>query len=537
MKKALVAFLALVSVVSWSAALLASTSFRGAQAALIQPALPHHHAVVLAPRILEPNKPVADVSKLNAVMSLVGRTAAEPQVLGTSTSQLNVLSASEAVALGKPGTVLVLNQLKGKVAISDFDIDLKTFALIPNKSYPILNTNIDDLLTGSGFVINPDGYIITSAHVISKNNALSQTVTKVSSRWNEVFKYQLSELSKKELAAYKNYLLKTYDITDISSVDKINALIDSAVAKYVKQYAAPLVDQSIVVVDKSQKKSFLDSGNELAEIFSRGLPVKAVDFDQQYEDSGKDVALILVAARNMPAVALGDSGSITSGDKVFVLGYPGNAVIDASDYFEPTLTQGVISAVKTVDGQKLFQLDTKISHGSSGGPLLDAQGKVLGIITYLTGDNTMGDQFAYALPVELVKDLLKANNIKPGLGKYGTSLLLGFDYQHQQVCQSAIKSFKAAAQTDSRFPVNEQTDPLIADCQSLITSGQSKDSPWDIVRIYIEQSRANAVLTGFLVLLILGFGIFVAIHLIKKYRQQNFNLPPMPMPPSAPLAA
>jgi len=88
-----------------------------------------------------------------------------------------------------------------------------------------------------------------------------------------------------------------------------------------------------------------------------------------------DLALVRVAGRFVaPArLSLGRSAGIRVGQEVFAIGSPlGN---------EGTVTRGIISAVRTVEGMTLLQTDAAINPGNSGGPLLDRHGYVVGVTT------------------------------------------------------------------------------------------------------------------------------------------------------------
>jgi tetratricopeptide (TPR) repeat protein len=71
---------------------------------------------------------------------------------------------------------------------------------------------------------------------------------------------------------------------------------------------------------------------------------------------------------------------------------------------ERTITQGVVSANRELDGRKLLQISTPISHGSSGGPIFNSDGMVVGIAVGTLAD---GQNLNFAIPVELLRDLVK----------------------------------------------------------------------------------------------------------------------------------
>jgi serine protease Do len=82
----------------------------------------------------------------------------------------------------------------------------------------------------------------------------------------------------------------------------------------------------------------------------------------------RDVAIIKTDARDRTPLAL-KRGPVTPGQRVYAIGSP------AGKKFEGTVSSGIISADRTVDGLRYVQSDVMVSHGSSGGPLLNEMGK------------------------------------------------------------------------------------------------------------------------------------------------------------------
>jgi serine protease Do len=89
-------------------------------------------------------------------------------------------------------------------------------------------------------------------------------------------------------------------------------------------------------------------------------------------DKGRDVALIKAEPRGRtPLVSRGQSPDL--GEAVFAIGTP------FDQKFQSTISKGVISSKRTFDGYAYLQSDVAINPGNSGGPLLDEQGRLLGI--------------------------------------------------------------------------------------------------------------------------------------------------------------
>ncbi len=98
-------------------------------------------------------------------------------------------------------------------------------------------------------------------------------------------------------------------------------------------------------------------------------------------DSAHDLALLSIAGGAAPPLSVGDSGSMHVGDEVYAVGNP--------EGLEGTFSDGIVSGIRKIGGERLLQITAPISPGSSGGPVLNANGKVVGVAvaTFRGGQN------------------------------------------------------------------------------------------------------------------------------------------------------
>lgn len=114
----------------------------------------------------------------------------------------------------------------------------------------------------------------------------------------------------------------------------------------------------------------------------------------RYYDLQRDVCALTVPGLRAPAVELGDTRTVKVGATVFAVGAP--------EGLELSMSEGIVSGLRTLHSAEYIQTTAAISHGSSGGGLFDDNGRLLGLTTfYLKG----GEQLNFALPVEWIKDL------------------------------------------------------------------------------------------------------------------------------------
>jgi serine protease Do len=146
-------------------------------------------------------------------------------------------------------------------------------------------------------------------------------------------------------------------------------------------------------------------------------------------DRKLDLAVVRIAASNLPALKLGDSSALKQGAQVIALGNPVG--------LEHSVVQGVVSAKREFDGVELIQLAIPIEPGNSGGPLLDARGRVQGLLNM---KSAVTANLGFAVPANALQTLLDRPNPIP-MSRW---LMLGaLDPQEWQPIMGARWSRKA----------------------------------------------------------------------------------------------
>lgn len=136
------------------------------------------------------------------------------------------------------------------------------------------------------------------------------------------------------------------------------------------------------------------------------------------QDAGNDLALLKVDMVGVPTVrplAFGDSTSVKVGDPTLAIGNPFG--------FDRTLTSGIVSAlqrqIQAPDGfaiENVIQTDAPIDPANSGGPLLDADGRVIGVNSQIAAGGVGGDGdngVAFAVPIDTAKAFIPRVEASP----------------------------------------------------------------------------------------------------------------------------
>ena len=138
-------------------------------------------------------------------------------------------------------------------------------------------------------------------------------------------------------------------------------------------------------------------------------------------DSKTDVAILKIEANvSLPAVTLADSDLLRVGDIVFAIGNPRDLGL--------TATQGIVSALERNRGgqilgagsyENFIQTDAAINLGNSGGALVDAWGRLVGINTAIVSNSGGSIGLGFAIPVNMVlnvaSNLIKSGEVPRGM--------------------------------------------------------------------------------------------------------------------------
>ncbi|MDB6166091.1 MAG: degQ [Lacunisphaera sp.] len=144
-------------------------------------------------------------------------------------------------------------------------------------------------------------------------------------------------------------------------------------------------------------------------------------------DPKTDVAVIKIEAENLPAATLADSAKLRVGDVVFAIGNPLGV--------GQTVTMGIVSAtgrhvgiLDEVAGYEDFiQTDAAINQGNSGGALIDARGRLVGINSAIISNSSGNIGIGFSIPINLansiMSSLIETGTVSRGYLGVGTQIL------------------------------------------------------------------------------------------------------------------
>lgn len=161
-----------------------------------------------------------------------------------------------------------------------------------------------------------------------------------------------------------------------------------------------ITNRHVVPVGTTKVSITLSDGTELDDVSIVG---------RTSENDSLDIAFLRInnkKGKSLTPAKLGDSSKVQVGDKVIAIG-------NALGQFHNTVTSGIISGfgrsvqagdeTKVETLQNLFQTDTAINQGNSGGPLVNINGEVIAINTAVAGD---AENIGFAIPINDLKGLI-----------------------------------------------------------------------------------------------------------------------------------
>ncbi len=296
-------------------------------------------------------------------------------------------------------TVYIENGVSGVVTLKDPFL---------NKTVDI-NVAYDPMDSGSGVIVTKDGYIITAFHVVSDPNALDQQNILRKMDSNDVNQY-LKEAAVKEYLSQGNPQLGT-KLLGNNSGSTYSSETDNQVSNITDS-----MSQKNLLTVKSSKQVIKVKFPALSNV-GNSLNASLVDVGNSGTD--EDVAILKVDSVNkdLPALSV-SSQKPRIGENIFIYGYPGNTNenYQKAQSIVPKTTSGSLTAETSSSGTVYYKTNAPTAEGYSGGPVVDTQSSVLGILIYGSTSSKQfkqqsGTESGIFLSSNYIIQICKENNV------------------------------------------------------------------------------------------------------------------------------
>jgi serine protease Do len=405
----------------------------------------------------------------------------------TATGQDSRLSGVQNYALNRPGVVMIRTEYSANVYVNSMRMDNRAFNRLldsiqnldhgggvtseqkldivlremNNRPARFFQTTFDyikqpEQITsiGTGFFLTGNGYVATNCHLIDREDAFIR---------RQFILAAFRQITEASIAA-----LETSWATHFTEQQR-SLLYNTYASVYSRLFSMILYDlrKTIYVVYRVDNEGGPpDTVKKAADIVIKGQPMP-----------GKDIAILKIAdGDQLPVLKLAPELLPRVGEQLFVYGYPGpvtnNDFVSAASAIEPTLTTGIVSAIKqSVGNWPVIQMDANINHGSSGGPVCNENGEVVGLTTFGSLENTGGlaAGLNFAVPVSILNEYLDSAAVNPAPSEASRRFAHALDTYDQHRYGTALREFRAVQQLNAHYP---GIYTYIGDCQAMIKAGK-----------------------------------------------------------------
>lgn len=322
--------------------------------------------------------------------------------------------------------------------------------------------------TCTGWLVTPDGYLVTAAHCTVQDGQQLTTL---------LAQQALPPIDKQDAQSWLNQLgsFGNVPVTD----DDVQQLVRIASTFNQEHLTIGQVQQTVRVVMPA-------AGGGTPQ------PVTAFVVGAGTPYPGQDYSLLKVDGfSDLPSLALGDDSGLQIGDTVYIDGFPGTVMTSPftnASQLDPTFTSGPINAYRTsTDNVPYLQTQAPAYHGNSGGPVLDSAGRVIGTLIAGAVDNSGQvnvEGYEFVLPVRIVRNGLREHNVTPRIGATTRIYNQAVDDYYRHFYRRALDGFDRVHQLAPDYP---GVATFIGDAHRAIAAGEDRTPrsgggpPWPAV--------------------------------------------------------
>jgi S1-C subfamily serine protease len=335
------------------------------------------------------------------------------------------ISPQEALLRAKPAVTLVIVEVPAEVTLTCPGGREQTVTPSPFRE------------TATGWFLDPSGWLITNAHVVTPAHKPSERLSK-----------DLAERAARTACGERG-MIAAAATAKVKLDPSVSVMLSNGIrfSASVAKYSPPVTGEAM---------------------------------------SGRDLALLRVEAADMPTLPLGNSSTLKIGDRLHILGFPGvvltHELLNASAKAEASVTNGAVSGFKQDRaGDPVIQTDAAAALGNSGGPAVDDQGRVVGVLTFVSdgGEGGAVQGFNFLIPVQAVREFLAGTAAKTDQpGNFNRAWHAALEQFFAGRYTTAAKSLAEANRLAPELP---DVKRITAENAELIKNPPPRPFPWALV--------------------------------------------------------
>ncbi|HEY4966134.1 MAG TPA: trypsin-like peptidase domain-containing protein [Puia sp.] len=386
-------------------------------------------------------------------------------------SRAQKLSAVQNYGINRPGVVMVrtvfsadvyvnkmqldsrhFNQMVDSIQRSDsggiiytaeqkLDIVLKEIYNHPNRFFKASLDYIKEpeeiTSSGTGFVVTADGYVATNCHLIDRDNAFIH---------RQFFLSAFQQITDANISALENAWATKF------SEQQKSILYNTYASVYARLFSMALYDlrkEIFIEYSVDTDSGTTSSVKKSAQVIVKGQPMP-----------GKDVAILKMDGDStLPTLKIAQDELPRVGEQLYVYGFPSpvtnNNYVATESAIEPTLTTGIVSALKkSVAGWPLIQMDANINRGSSGGPVCNEKGEVVGLTTFGSIETSGGlaAGLNFAIPVSILQEYLDSAGVIAHPSETSVLFTDAVVFYDREFYKDALKKFRQVNELNKHYP-------------------------------------------------------------------------------------
>lgn len=318
--------------------------------------------------------------------------------------------------------------LRAKPAVALVSAEVRAEAVVDCGRGPIARRPSPFVQTGTAWFIDGRGFLVTNAHVIDPAHRLPAWV--------------LNEL--KRTAVDEACVVPALEARGLLPGERPD--VEEAIRRGVPLSSVAVTPSPGIVV-------LLPNGRHFTpQVVKFSPPLLADRSGHPRADSGRDLALLRISAGTYPALALSASGP-RLGDPIHIVGFPGvvfrHELLDGTTRLDPSATSGRVSGFrKNAIGQNMIETDAAAAHGNSGGPAVNDEAAVVGMMTFISmmpmAQAVQVQGFNFLIPAADVLDFLRNTEVKPGESTFNPVWSAGVDALFRGHYAAALSKFRDA---------------------------------------------------------------------------------------------